>query len=1024
MAYELFNYVDVFAIDSEDRAQKWERAKRGDLDHYRKRYNNTSVFCTVQRFGLPKETPDEAHISPFYLDFDGTRAGMENVEGIRRSKLDASRVLEYLPKIAVPLEAVRCFFSGAKGFHIEVPAELFGATPRSNLNEIWKQFALELKSKLGLESLDDTVYSQRRQWRLVNSVHKTTNLHKIPLTPDELKNWTVEQIMETAKGERPAFAEDELSPVEELQEKFGELLLLAAEAPSRESSGAKPAFSSLEKGFLPVCMQHILQNFYGKPGDGNRARIVLASYWKDAGLSEEETESKLVEWMQEVPESLRGKDREEKARRDSAISTVRATYQRNYHFGCQFIRALSTPDKVVPCIYSACPLDTDEPDTTTLQLHLAEASNAVYTGRPVRVRGLVAGLLETPYIVPRKVQLKCINMGCKVWKECPIGTANAERSLIVELTARNREIVEFCGSNDSKRVGILRRVVPTPCKGEFVKTDEIDRTNIEELLLVPAAERIHVSVSENGAHALDDRGYEYVQRKVYYVGFGIRSNQHYDIEAYVYNHPKTQEATLIGYAAQPFQDSIGQFKLTEGLIESFRKYFRPYGKQTSKEKLVQIVEDLTKGVTRIWERDEVLLLILMTYHSVTSFYFLGELQRRGWLEILILGDPGCGKTHLVRRIADHIGLGETISGETATRTGIVYAVDEVQHGRFLVWGDYVLNDRKLLIVDEADGISKEDLGEMSHSRSEGYVVVRRSKRGEANCRTRLIFLSNPRYGKAVNEFGFGVQAVKQFFEPPDVRRLDMAVLLEKGDVPISVLNLPRRVEENDETGIPGEILRRSVLWTWSRKPEQIVFEKDAENAILRLASELSTRYGGSDIPLVHPADHRIKLARLSISIAALLHSTGGGGNTHENIVVKPEHVYIVYQIQRKIFESAHFGYGMYCRTMAPQIEKLDTHRIWKGLVGEPDTESYNEPMVRLLRLYLGDDNKRLSEVQTLLDLDRNMAQRLLQQLGRIGFLRSRQEGYKKTPIFNQFLAECAQLGFLQVEQSDPFGALL
>ena len=101
----------------------------------------------------------------------------------------------------VPSMAIRCYFSGSKGFSVEVPSTLFGEfKPGLNTAARLKLLANELAN--GIDSLDTSIYESLRLWRVPNTVNGKSNLYKIPLTVDELQTLTLSQIQNMAKAPR------------------------------------------------------------------------------------------------------------------------------------------------------------------------------------------------------------------------------------------------------------------------------------------------------------------------------------------------------------------------------------------------------------------------------------------------------------------------------------------------------------------------------------------------------------------------------------------------------------------------------------------------------------------------------------------------------------------------------------------------------------------------------------------------------------------------------------------------------
>ena len=103
-------------------------------------------------------------------------------------------------KYELDLKHIRINFSGKKGFHIRIPAILFGGfTPSENLPSQLKAIALELTQGM---RIDTSIYSHIFYIRYVNSRNSKSGLCAIPLTTQEVFTLSIDQIKELAKNPR------------------------------------------------------------------------------------------------------------------------------------------------------------------------------------------------------------------------------------------------------------------------------------------------------------------------------------------------------------------------------------------------------------------------------------------------------------------------------------------------------------------------------------------------------------------------------------------------------------------------------------------------------------------------------------------------------------------------------------------------------------------------------------------------------------------------------------------------------
>jgi hypothetical protein len=94
------------------------------------------------------------------------------------------------------------FYSGAKGFHIGVPASLWQPKPAATFNQIARRFAEHL-AKLAGVAIDAGTYAKVQLFRAPNSRHPKTGLHKRRLSLDELTGLSIDGILALAAEPAP-----------------------------------------------------------------------------------------------------------------------------------------------------------------------------------------------------------------------------------------------------------------------------------------------------------------------------------------------------------------------------------------------------------------------------------------------------------------------------------------------------------------------------------------------------------------------------------------------------------------------------------------------------------------------------------------------------------------------------------------------------------------------------------------------------------------------------------------------------
>lgn len=544
-------------------------------------------------------------------------------------------------------------------------------------------------------------------------------------------------------------------------------------------------------------------------------------------------------------------------------------------------------------------------DAELEETHLADTTKLA--GKRMRVPVMVSGKAASPFICPKTAVFSCVDPGSsKKCGQCSLPQYGGE--VQHTFSGRDKSVLKLVGCTDSQQVKAMCEILKIVDSCPLMQHKVLDTTNIEKLRLIPKAE---------ANYGFNNVQKEYVVRDGFSFGQDLKANNRYSLYGTMVPSPVDQSSVFISDVAVPEQDMIGDFEITEEVVDSL-KMFQLQPGQTIKQKFEEIHKDLEYNVTRIWQRRSVATAVDLVYHTVLQFDFQGQPVRRGWGELLIIGDSGQAKTTLVERIMSHYALGALYSGESSRRTGLVHSTQQSNGTWFLVWGAYPLNDGGLITLDELSGIDENTLSEMSDVRSSGIAKVNSVITAETNARTRAIFISNPRNGRQLNTETYGVTAIlKLFGKAEDVRRLDLAIAVASNDVDAELINLDVTELQPVPAVYTSDICKNRVLWAWSRRSDEVEFTQEATKLILTRATEMGRRYS-SKVPLVEAADQRLKIARLSIAAAACVASTD---EMFEKIIVKPEHVEFVVDFMNETYATPSMGYDKFSNQ---EIEKSDT----------------------------------------------------------------------------------------------------
>lgn len=543
---------------------------------------------------------------------------------------------------------------------------------------------------------------------------------------------------------------------------------------------------------------------------------------------------------------------------------------------------------------------------------LSQASKAIYFNMPIMFKTVIAGKNLSPYQVPKSVGIQCDKHG-KFKTKCLVCGLKEKGFHLIEFND-GEKIIDLIDISKSQLIGIIRQEINIPkCNCYYIR-EEI-KQNIEELKLIP---EIEFSNDES----------EYVVRKAYLQGDDIKTNQTYTMFGTTLPDPKNQQAIHLIEKAVPSQDSIEEFAVTDTVKRQLNKFkVDPKMKSPIKDKLDAIYKDFEINVTHIYQRQDLMLALDLTFHSVLSFNFLGKRIERGWTQLFVIGDTRTGKTETVIAMNNHYRAGERISAENTSIAGLIAGLQQTQNRWTLMWGKLPLNDKRWICIDEGTGLDHEDYAKLSDIRSSGIAEIIKVQTWKTRARTRLVVMANP-VKRRLCEYSYGVLGIKEIIgQNEDVARFDFAISCSDTDVPSKDIN--KRHKETIEQYYTSDACRELVMFAWSRKPEDIIITEEAENRILEVAQEFGNTFT-TIIPLVQGAEIRIKLARLSVALACRLYSTD---ETGIKVIVKKEHIDYIRVYLLTIYDKTGLDYYSYSVQRKRESVVKDTDYIKSILNG-------------------------------------------------------------------------------------------
>ena len=530
---------------------------------------------------------------------------------------------------------------------------------------------------------------------------------------------------------------------------------------------------------------------------------------------------------------------------------------------------------------------------------LSESIKSVHYNRHITFSGIAIGKELSPYTIPHEIKASCLegNPDKKKCKNCVLNAGNEVDINLKISDEKDKELlVSMIGCSNQQVIGLVRKYMGIPSYNTCrqVELDLSNRLDVEEIRLTSEVDHDRIDT-------------EYVVHKCLVFGPQIQTNARYQCWGTTYNDPRTQHSIHIIKKVQSKRDSLSQWKLDKEAREKLEVFSvkDPRDEAQVQDKLTHIQTDLAANVTKMYKREDVIQATDFVYHTPLHFKFMGQRVLKGWGECAIVGDTRTGKTETVKNLIHHYRAGEFVtSGENTTLAGLLGGVQQTHNGRWsLTWGKLPMNDRRAVIIDEADTLTEQGImGHLSGVRSSGVAELVKIQTQRTMARTRLIFIANPQKPQ-LSVYNHGIDVVKEVFgKAQDISRLDFAIFCSKDDVSDRDINMVR------DLNIPhlytSELCHERIMFAWTRGIDDAIWADDSEKLILDLAIAFGEKYA-PDIPLVLGAEFRIKLAKLSYSIALQTFSVNENAS---KVVIYPSHVKVAAKWLRRQYDSPVSGY--------------------------------------------------------------------------------------------------------------------
>jgi len=192
---------------------------------------------------------------------------------------------------------------------------------------------------------------------------------------------------------------------------------------------------------------------------------------------------------------------------------------------------------------------------------------------------------------------------------------------------------------------------------------------------------------------------------------------------------------------------------------------------------------------------------------------------RGDIHVLLIGDPGAGKSQLLRRVNSVAPKSKLVSGKGASAAGLTASVvkDEFLSGWALEAGALVLANRGICIIDELDKMGVEDRNAMHEALEQQTVSISKANiQATLRSETTVLAAANPKLGRFDPE-----EIISKQINLPNtlLNRFDLIFPIKDLPNPENdekmtsfILDLHQNIKDESDVEIPTKLLRKYIAY--------------------------------------------------------------------------------------------------------------------------------------------------------------------------------------------------------------------
>ena len=546
---------------------------------------------------------------------------------------------------------------------------------------------------------------------------------------------------------------------------------------------------------------------------------------------------------------------------------------------------------------------------------------------------IVVGNDPKTYAIPSVVSLCCQCTECK--RPCKLYGGKTKTEYVFE----DRELIHMIDSTDSKMYELAHKFIG--CKKATVTPTKY--TNAQRIVFQEKASLL----GGLGETSSDPRYGFYMYDKERLV-----PTAKYIFDATKVTDPRTQK---IYYSIKNAKIDINEFKDPVDTI-----YFKNiYNKnQNSVIDFLNFHYNQWTADCGVYGRLDLFSALMLTMCSVTEIpYKSGRIK--GTLDTMAIGDTRTGKSLMAQNMLTKLNMGGYINGENARLTGVLGGVVRMGDSWIITWGAIPLNDKGLCVIDEATGLTVEDITQMSSVRSGCVATINKVVRGEAKARTRLMWISNPRSGKNISEYfwkGFG--AFQEFIPVnEDQARFDILIGASRDDI-----DTLQNIESNPLREDTINKYRTLINFAWNIESKNIII-KDYDH-LYNVTRKLCEKYKGGTL-LIKEAAYE-KILRVAAALAVLSCSM-----ENDKLVINNKMLNWAVDYFEYVFTRPSIDYSYYVTKIQEEEKLMEANTAYATAICN---------QYPALRVLLNNTKFRGTQMQEVLGIDKDEVSKLLSSM--------------------------------------------